>query len=266
MESKFQFSFSYDDFIEECFNCDEHYAIFLIKNLHLFIFNRILPDHLIKSDAKYSELVKTQMLLKKVEPYVKLATTCENSQIKNYLINFYKSRFGYSVPTLLSLKKIQKFVNEDCVLEVCAGKCYWSALMESVNINIITTSIIDDWYSAEDMMNTWTQCELIDCVDAIKKYKPKILFLSWGYNVLEKCMDAFSLNGGEKIIIIHKGNFDCTDCLYEDNNCVGVRVYQCSESTNNNVIYPYRLIKSHKGSSIPITYKPENISFYERIR
>jgi hypothetical protein len=196
---------------------------------------------------------------------------------------------GWSIPTPASLYKIYRFINTDQVLEVGAGLGAWSHLLQSSGINLISTSAIcRKYYYPKDMLNTWTNIEIIDCVSAIKKYNPECLFLSWGNKILLRCMQVFK---GSKIIIIGE-KFDSTDCLYESAEVGsknikfdGVKVYEpppqglSSESyyfyrvnrittdkiNKYSVVYPYKLTKRIKLENWSCIGVDDSISFYERL-
>lgn len=122
------------------------------------------------------------------------------------------SIFGWSIPCKSALEEVKNFVKDDLVLEIAAGRGLWSALMRSVGINVICTSIIDgEYYNKEQMEKTWTDIELLDCEKAVEKYRgANCLFLSWGSgNSLYKALDNFI---GHYLIVIGELN-GCTDDL-----------------------------------------------------
>ena len=139
-----------------------------------------------------------------------------------YRVGFVKV-FGWSIPSRSSLMELQQNVGNDTVLEIAAGKGLWSALMKSIGMKVITTSISDGhYYNEEDMKKTWTNVEMMDCVEAVKKYtEANCLFLSWGSGQLHATLSSFT---GNKLIIVGEDYDGCTDALYEEeddleNNC-----------------------------------------------
>ncbi len=132
--------------------------------------------------------------------------------------------FGWSVPSRTALKQIKEFVGSDLVLEIAAGRGLWSALMRSVNMNVITTSIVDDiYYDEDDMQKIWSDIELLDCTEAVTKYSDaNCLFISWGNGQLDKCLQGFK---GNKIIVIGERG-GCTD-WFEDYEKYGFKLHSC---------------------------------------
>lgn len=130
--------------------------------------------------------------------------------------------FGWSVPSRSSLKQIKEFVGSDLVLEIAAGRGLWSALMRSVNMNVIATSIVDDiYYDEDDMQKIWSDIELLDCTEAVTKYSDaNCLFISWGNGQLNKCLPIFK---GNKIVVIGERG-GCTD-WFEDNEKYGFALH-----------------------------------------
>ncbi len=105
----------------------------------------------------------------------------------------YAKIFGWSIPSVSALEKIKEFVDTDTVLEIAAGRGFWSALMKSIGMNVIATSIADGhYYSANDMEKTWLNVELLDCVEAVNTYSDaNCLFISWVMvNFISLCIDS----------------------------------------------------------------------------
>jgi hypothetical protein len=121
--------------------------------------------------------------------------------------------FGWSIPSLESLEDAVSFIELDTVVEIAAGVGFWSALLRSKNVNVYTTSIVDNhYYNHKEMeTNIWTPIEILSGVDAVQKYTDaNCLFLSWGNGVLYQVLPLFK---GNKIIIIGEDEGGCTDYL-----------------------------------------------------
>ncbi len=124
--------------------------------------------------------------------------------------------FGWSIPSLNSLEEALNFIRNDTVLEIAAGVGFWSALLRSKNVNVHTTSIVDNhYYNNKEMEhNIWTEVEILDGTDAVQKYTDaNCLFLSWGNGILYKTLPLFK---GNKIIVIGECEGGCTDYLNTD--------------------------------------------------
>jgi len=181
--------------------------------------------------------------------------------------------FGYSIPSPKALDKICEFIKKPCelldetrnshlVLEVGAGLGTWAKLLKCNGINIIPTSIICNKYYDEKMLKrTWTEIELIDCVEAVKKYKPDVLFVSWGNGILESCLKVFT---GSKIIVIGEQKGGCTDALYERPDFEGVKVYVMNENKRSTLTFNYQF---HGFVEIPRwECMNDAVFFYEKIK
>lgn len=169
-------------------------------------------DEIIKKDLSEKELFGL------VHEYTDGKTYSEtNDFMKNFKYSpFYRfgycAIFGWSIPSETALEKINEFVGPDTVLEIAAGRGLWSALMKKTNMNVITTSIADGHYfDKKQMEKTWTDIELLDCVDAVTKYgDANCLFISWGSGQLYRSLRSYN---GKKLVVIGEGIDGCTDAL-----------------------------------------------------
>lgn len=123
----------------------------------------------------------------------------------------YFKCFGWSIINVSNLKEMIDFIGTDVCLEIASGLGFISALLRSQNIKMITTTIVGSYYNEEEMANNiWADTELINAVDAIKKYKEcNCLLLSWGNGILYNILSYYR---GQKLIIIG-GYGGCTDYL-----------------------------------------------------
>lgn len=166
---------------------------------------------------------KTEEKTEPFEPF-----TMKNNEYFHYYRFEYSKIFGWSIPSVSALEKIKEFVGTDTVLEIAAGRGFWSALLKSIGMNVIATSIADGhYYSAADMEKTWLDIELLDCVEAVNKYSDaNCLFISWGNGQLYKSLREFK---GNKLIVIGEGLDGCTDALDENDNEFGFELKEFVE-------------------------------------
>lgn len=129
--------------------------------------------------------------------------------------HIYTRTFGWSIPSREATDSICQFIGTSSVLEIGAGKGLWAAILKCKGIDIIATSIIDGLYCGEDdMQETFTDIEHIDCIQAIDKYPHRdCLFVVWGSGIL---LPAVTLFKGHKVIVIGEDEHGCTDYLSED--------------------------------------------------
>jgi len=125
---------------------------------------------------------------------------------------------GWSLPNKKVLDEISLFVGQDIVLEVAAGLGLWSLAMKLYPINVITTSLMTTHHTIDHIEKVWTDIEIINAVDAIKKYSEQIncLFLSWGRGVLSDILNHYK---GNKLIIVCEYVINLggsTDMLFEE--------------------------------------------------
>jgi len=129
--------------------------------------------------------------------------------------NVFTKIIGWSISSPGSLEAAIEFLAGDNVLEIAAGLGFWSALFRSKNVVVHTSTIVEErFYNQEQMqLDIWTHIESLDCVDAVKKYPDNCLFLSWGWQVLDKVLPEFK---GNKLIIIGENVQEVTDFLDTD--------------------------------------------------
>ena len=223
-----------------------------------------MKDAVIKHSDEKTKYINAVELLKKSDPLTDILTQTRDYKLAENAMKKYRTKFSFSIPTLSVLLKIKEFAGDDLILEVCAGKCYWASLLNSIGAKIQATSIIDIWYNAEQMKNTWYPCEIIDCVEAINKYKPKCLMLSWGFKCLDRCMKAFFDNDGEKIIIISTRDGE-TDSLYDVKNTQGSVVRNAKFTGTYTYYYPYKRIAEYPNPPITIGKVNDSVCFYKAL-
>lgn len=152
----------------------------------------------------------------------------------------FRSIFGFSIPSAHALDQIVEFIGSAKTLEVGAGLGIWSHLLQLSGVDITPTSICDKiYYGKKSMEKTWTEIELINCTDAVIKYNPECLFLSWGCKTLARSMKHFT---GSKIVIIGEEKKGVTDCLYSCEEFEGVKVFTFKIHNQCSQVYKYRLV------------------------
>ncbi len=104
----------------------------------------------------------------------------------------YINRHGWSVPNVIFIKEIVRFIDGCKVLEVGAGTGTWSKILLDNNIQIVATDIAPP-------TNTATNVEKMSAIDAINTYQTEVLFMSWPLNFAYDALKQFK---GEKIIYL----------------------------------------------------------------
>jgi hypothetical protein len=157
-----------------------------------------------------------------------------------FVCDRFRAIFGFSIPSASALDQIVEFIGSTKTLEVGAGLGIWSHLLQLSGVDITPTSICDKtYYGKKSMEKTWTEIELINCSDAVIKYNPECLFLSWGCKTLARSMKHFT---GSKIVIIGEEKKGVTDCLYSREGFEGVKVFTFKSANQCSKVYNYRLI------------------------
>ena len=118
---------------------------------------------------------------------------------------YFRYTFSYAVPTKKVINKITKFIGNDKVLEVGAGKGLWASLLDKEGVDIIATDDLS-WNDKR----FYIQVKKMDAIKAINKYDVNILMMIWPPN------DPMAFNGlkkfeGNKLIYIGERD-GCTGC------------------------------------------------------
>lgn len=111
---------------------------------------------------------------------------------------------GWSIPSKASMMVLKEFVGCNKVLEIGAGLGLWSALMKEFGLDVITTSKEPNSmpYKKEQPDHGWCDIELLDGLDAVRKYDEcNVLFISWGYHNKE-FKQAVNQFKGNKIVVV----------------------------------------------------------------
>jgi len=75
--------------------------------------------------------------------------------------------------------EIKKLVGDDLVLEVCAGDGMLTHWLKEKGVNIIATDNMS-WHNKDKRpIKLYGQAIAIDAIDAIKKFKPRLIIASW---------------------------------------------------------------------------------------
>lgn len=128
----------------------------------------------------------------------------------------FRTEYGWSVPTRRAIEHIQKFVGNDMILEVGAGKGLWAKLMQDLGMHVTPTDLshTDNKYIKGD---PHTEVQMMDAVDAVNKFGDhSVLMLNWPpYNdpMAAQALKAFR---GNKLIYVGEGWGGCTgdDCFH----------------------------------------------------
>lgn len=155
-----------------------------------------------------------------------------NKHVEESILTFSKRHifvhiYGWSLPSIESAHALTSYISTSKVLEVGCGRGLWGLILKNMGVDIVCTSLgLVHGYASESIKScnkTWTDVEILDCVDAINKYSDRdCLFISWGSGILHQSLAKFK---GTKLIVIGEGRDGCTDGLSKDNS-FGFKIFQ----------------------------------------
>jgi hypothetical protein len=135
----------------------------------------------------------------------------------------YVNHFGFSVPSLQSVKQIAKYVGNDSILEIGSGLGLWAYLLSLEGVKIHATDICGVSTKICEQKNKITRfydVENLDYANALKKYKTNVLMLIWppheSHCGSEMSHNSLKLFQGNKLIYIGEvGDASGTDELLD---------------------------------------------------
>jgi hypothetical protein len=135
----------------------------------------------------------------------------------------YVKHFGFSVPSLQSVKQIAKYVGKDSILEIGSGLGLWAYLLSLENVTVHATdtySHTTDFCTQMKKMAHFYDVENLDYENALKKYKTNVLMLIWppheSHCGSEMSHNSLKLFQGNKLIYIGEvGGASGTDELLD---------------------------------------------------
>ena len=185
--------------------------------------NHIFPDEIQKETLSMlpTGFYKQDNLpddLTKLDSFNLSGTAFVAYNVREYVIKIA----GYALISNKTIKDLYKYLNENYdlkkikMIEIMAGNALISAGLKDMNLDCIGTDIKDPEEGFDDILN-WTDVEKIDCVEAIEKYKPDIVFCSWPRDnspILEATNKIFEINPKAELIHIGENYGGC--CASEE--------------------------------------------------
>jgi len=125
------------------------------------------------------------------------------------LSRYFRSTFGWSIPSNDAVIAIRDFVGTDSVLEVCGGLGLWGGLLRAAGVEITVTDSFTSHGSC--MENTFTDVIPMDAVEAVRTYPTaSTLFMCWPDSNNQIAYNAIKVFEGDKLIYIGERPGGCT--------------------------------------------------------
>lgn len=124
----------------------------------------------------------------------------------------YISSYGYVIPTFPIVNFITEIIGNNLTLEIGSGLGLLSAFLQANGTNVIATDS-NEWYD-ESIVDTFTEVEMINAIDAINKYETNYLIICWPPKDQPMANDALKVYKGDYLIYYGEDSDGCCADYY----------------------------------------------------
>ena len=130
---------------------------------------------------------------------------------------YFRTRYGYVIPTSLVIREILKFTHNETILEIGAGTGLWAHILRNKGQKITPTDLKPKVYKDTPRelidkyawFNSFIDVEKLSGIDSVKKYnKHEVLMIVWPEQSKIWAYETLQLFKGNKFIYV--GNKDET--------------------------------------------------------